>query len=187
MSATTARPRRLLSVYLSTLATRALHVQVFLTAPDGRILVPQLLTTSDATSTPVPAGQHPRTVATQQLRDHLGLDIFPGRLLCVDLPTDPGSPALVSYAGALTTGQPVTRYATALVTVGELPDLAELLGPEPVRQLSTALRAQQSTRTTLLEDGNPIRLAPRLPDQQRSARREPLAGQLSLEELLLLT
>jgi 8-oxo-dGTP pyrophosphatase MutT (NUDIX family) len=111
----------------------------------------------------VDAEEAPWTTVAREVREELGLDQPPGRLLVIDyLPTNKEMPEGLAFIfdGGTVTEADVQALAITdpeIVSVGlhALDEAALKVTPALRRRLAAALQASQTGRLALCEDGNP--------------------------------
>ena len=133
---------------------------------DGRVLLVQLSYVAhwDIPGGTVDAEEAPWTTAAREVREELGLDLPPGRLLVIDyIPTNEQLPEGVAFildGGEISEGdlRALTITDPEIVSLGlySLDEAATRVTPAMARRLAAALRASQRGALALCEDGMPI-------------------------------
>ncbi|SBW16977.1 NUDIX domain-containing protein [Protofrankia symbiont of Coriaria ruscifolia] len=136
--------------------------------PDDRVLLVQPSYRTDTWLIPgghMEAGEYPWETARREIKEELGLDLRPGRLLAVDWvpPQDDGRPALVNFVfdgGTLTAHDAEHRLhlqadeltAWRLCTPTECD---QLLAPYMAQRIHACADALRTGRTAYLQHGRP--------------------------------
>ncbi|WP_239334293.1 NUDIX hydrolase [Frankia sp. CiP3] len=136
--------------------------------PDGRVLLVQPSYRDDTWLIPgghMDPGEYPWDTARREIKEELGLDVHPGRLVGVDWvpPQEDGRPALVNF---LFDGGPLTAHdagrslclQTDELTAWRLcaPDeYDQFLAPYMARRIRACMHALRTGRTVYLQHGRP--------------------------------
>ncbi|MFI2486894.1 NUDIX domain-containing protein [Promicromonospora kroppenstedtii] len=149
-----------------TVPRKRMAATVVFTDHTGRVLLcePTYKQVWEAPGGAVELGESPRTAASREVREELGLDLGPGRLVAVDhVPAAAGrTEALVLvYDGGRLTGQ-----QTAAIRLAEdelrswawctVDEARERMRPLVARRIAAALRAITEGGVAELENGHPI-------------------------------
>jgi 8-oxo-dGTP diphosphatase len=110
------------------------------------------------------ANEAPTDALARELKEELGLDLSPGRLLCVDWVPPHGpwddSMMFIFDSGTLHAGQADQLHPTddelATIRFVSPATAVDLLRPAVGRRLQHALTALKETRTIYLHDGTPL-------------------------------
>lgn len=149
----------------STMPRKRLIAHVLMRSPDGRVLLCETQFKADweLPGGIVEAGEAPRLGAVREVREELGIDIVPGRLLAVDwMPPYLGwedAVELIFDGGTVTEeeigGYRLEPHEIRAVHLIPLPEAEPNLTPLSFRRL-TAITTTDPPHTLTMEDGRPV-------------------------------
>jgi 8-oxo-dGTP pyrophosphatase MutT (NUDIX family) len=147
--------------FLLTLPRRRAGSGALIVNTNGRLLLvePRYKSTWEIPGGIVESGEDPRTACAREIREEIGLDIRPGRLLVLEHQTDPpprGDSIMFVYdGGTLTDDAPIRLRHEELLSYRfvDAADLASLLNPRLANRMHHALCARADGTTVELSSG----------------------------------